>query len=280
MARRGRSWRSRASTPGCRATPTSSRSCPRRVGRRARSARRAASTSVLVVHAGARRPDPRPARGHRRRRGDGRVRSRRSVRAPTSSLARLRRAHGRTRRTALPDDDRAAAVAGRTLARCSARPTGVTSSRTRSARRRRRHVPRRPGARRRAHRRADRHVRVHARRGAGEPLLPLPRDRRRDRATGTCRSAAWVPSQGALEDAARAWRARPAHAATVTHVDPGGPRTARPRSPGPTTTASSTAPAPTFVLAACAPAVLDRLLGNERRASPRPRAHSSRSTWC
>ena len=192
-ARRSRRGRSRGWTRTCRATPTSSRSCPDRS---------ATSSGCASSSAAAGSPPTRPpatawaARGHGRRRRDRRLVRVGRRRRRRRRVARVRRPHRRARRAALPDDDRAAAVARRRppAARCGrlARP-----GRAAGRRGGRRDVRLRPGPRGRADGRPHRHVRPRPRdRRPAEPVLPLSRDRRRDRGLGRAGRGAWVRSRG------------------------------------------------------------------------------------
>ena len=131
------------------------------------------SDEAILVDTRRRRAHARVARaGHRRRRGVRRL----------GALLRPLRPRGARR---VPDAARAAAHARR-AARADRRRRGLGGAVRAPARRGDRgHVRRRRAARDRADRRADRHVRRRPRaRPAPEPLLPLPRDRQRDRRVG------------------------------------------------------------------------------------------------
>ena len=99
--------------------------------RRARAAGRAPPPAHLLLHAGRQRGT---ARRHGRRGRDRRVVRLGRGRRRRRRVASVRRPHRRARRPALADDDRAAAVARRRPARCSARTTGATWSSGPSAR--------------------------------------------------------------------------------------------------------------------------------------------------
>ena len=270
----------RASTRACRATPTSSACCRSRSstssGCRFGSRRR----RDLLLHA---RPARRPARGllvdartaprtaasfarrHRRRRA-------------TRGLAALLRDDARAwRRRVFPtlteplrprDELRALVGDDAAWEALFERPLGEPS---------RHGLRRRPRARRRAHRRADRHVRRRrTTRPAPEPLLPLPRDRRRHRRLGRARRRHGRASPARWRGAARGAGAELRTGAEVTAIDTGRPTV--PTCASPTRRRARRRRRPRARNAAPARARPPARRPRARRA--RPRAPSSRSTCC
>ena len=178
---------SRASPPGCRATPTWSACCHGRSS--------TTSASTCAWPAAASRPTPRtpPTRGAGCWSTDDPEATRRLLRAGgrggrPPGLGRVVRRHRPAGRGGVPDahpaaaHPRGAAGAGRRrrgLDRVRRAPAGDHDHGV---------AAQRPRARRRRDRRADRHAH-RARRPvtAREPVLPLPRDRQRDRTLGRAR---------------------------------------------------------------------------------------------
>ena len=275
MARRGPSGCSPGSTRSCRGTPTWSRCCPSRCA--------ASSVCRSSCVAAASRPaprsgDPRPAGGHGRRPSTAASFSDVGAGGDLAAWRAFGRAHRRARRPPLPDDDRAPDLRRRRPARCSARTTGATwssdpigevvdatfdSDLVRGDR---------------AHRRAHRDVRLHARRGAGEPLLPLPRDRRGNRGLGRAGRRDGRRRGGARgcgtrlgygpADALDRHEHRPRWTSPSSrgHVD----RRRRRRAPrGRSVRARRLRARPSSTGSSAT-----------HRPPPRPKARSSRSTWC